>query len=236
MNWYQEKIRQYRDYLSTKRIVDTRILYLPFAFALLKLFARACAAGLRVCIFETYRSQERQLELFNQKRTQLKKNGMHHFGIATDIVFRDERNQPIWNGNWDALGQIGRNLGLFWGGDWTAFVDKPHFQLVRATLEEQAKVINGQYPPYDSKIDADLETLFPLYEEVVRSNYAAARIDQMLAGLQEIESPRPVPRTEEPVELPRPPVEDRTAPQPAPRRKTRFQSLIELILGLFKRR
>jgi len=29
---------------------------------------------------------------------------------------------------WAAAAQIGRQLGLEWGGDWTGFVDRPHYQ------------------------------------------------------------------------------------------------------------
>lgn len=42
--------------------------------------------------------------------------------------------KPAWNyshakDEWDTMGIVGKCVGLEWGGYWTRFVDRPHFQL-----------------------------------------------------------------------------------------------------------
>ena len=59
-------------------------------------------------------------------------NSNHIKGIAIDFApFKDGK---IW---WDApddvwaeMGKIGKKYGFSWGGDWTDFVDKPHFEMI----------------------------------------------------------------------------------------------------------
>ena len=53
----------------------------------------------------------------------------HNFGIAWDIgLFRGGKyleDSPLYR----ECGEIGRSLGLEWGGDWKSFPDEPHFQM-----------------------------------------------------------------------------------------------------------
>lgn len=53
----------------------------------------------------------------------------HNFGIAFDIgVFSGSKylgDSPKYK----AVGVLGMELGLEWGGNWTSIVDQPHFQL-----------------------------------------------------------------------------------------------------------
>ncbi len=56
----------------------------------------------------------------------------HNFGLAFDVVeIRD--GKAIWStgagSKWDTIGALGKAHGLEWGGDWTSFKDRPHFQL-----------------------------------------------------------------------------------------------------------
>lgn len=181
MNWYDKKIKSYPAYSATKLVSDLDVLYPPFAVHIVKIFAIARKEGLPVCIYETYRSQERQLELFNKGVTKLKTNGMHHFGVATDIVFLDDKNNPSWGEkyNWKRLGEIGKSMGLIWGGDWPW--DKPHFQLIPATAVDQAKISKGEYPFYDSSVDGQVEELLKLYAEVRQADFSDAAITKLIS-------------------------------------------------------
>lgn len=172
MNWHEDKIKKHKHYKSLGVTSDISVLYPKFTFLILKLFNSAHKEGLKICIFETYRSQERQLHLFNEGKTKLKKNGMHYFGVAVDIVFRNERNHPVWQGDWEKLGSIGRKLGLYWGGDWKSFKDYPHFQFIPATRNDQAKIINGDYPTYENWISNHTEKLISIYETIKDNNYS----------------------------------------------------------------
>lgn len=192
MNWHQEKIKKHPQCTNTQLVSDVDILYPPFALAILKIFAKAREAGLGICIYETYRAQERQLELFDKGKTKLKSNGMHHFGVATDIVFFNDKKWPSWDAThpWSRLGEFGKSLGLYWGGDWEDFRDLPHFQLIKATSAEQAKIVNGEYPAYDSQIDSYLEQLIPAYNKVKSSNYSDPSMQDFLLVFKKIESPK----------------------------------------------
>lgn len=99
--------------------------------------------GLPVRITSTYRSFAQQDELYAIGRTKPgtivtnAKGGesFHNYGVAFDFVFiedayksriadLDGRKIEIW----EAAGEIGKALGLSWGGDWSAFQDRPHFE------------------------------------------------------------------------------------------------------------
>lgn len=193
MNWYEDGIKKHGRYQIAGLTSAIDILHPQFAFCILKLFINAHKEGLKICVFETYRSQERQLDLFNKGKTKLSKNGMHHFGIAADIVFRTEKNQPIWQGDWATLGKIGKDLGLYWGGDWESFRDYPHFQLIPATVSDQAKIINGEYPSHADNVQTFIQQLVPNYNAVIESNYAD---DKLNALTQCYENLFAIPKTE----------------------------------------
>ena len=53
----------------------------------------------------------------------------HNFGIAFDIGLF-ERNEYLGESPmYKAVGALGEELGLEWGGNWRTLVDQPHFQL-----------------------------------------------------------------------------------------------------------
>lgn len=97
------------------------------------LIAAALKAGMPIRVTEGVRSCSRQNELYAQGRTTPGRivtnarcgESMHQYGVAFDVVFRNTG----YEGDWRALGAMGKKLGLEWGGDWVAFVDRPHFQL-----------------------------------------------------------------------------------------------------------
>lgn len=101
--------------------------------------------GLHVQIYETLRTSQRQLELYKKGYSKLKGGGMHEYGVAFDAVFKGK--EP-WGEkhDWKALGQVGKDIGLFWGGDWKSFQDRPHFQLIPAEKKAQARIRKGQIP------------------------------------------------------------------------------------------
>lgn len=104
-----------------------------------KLLAECKKQGLNIIVTETYRTVERQDYLYAQGRTRpgnivtnakgSSKSSIHQWRLAFDICNNkrgDEYNRTILN----KVGQIGKSIGLEWGGDWTSFVDTPHFQYV----------------------------------------------------------------------------------------------------------
>lgn len=94
-------------------------------------------AGYPVFITSTLRTFHEQDELHAQGRTTSGSivtnarggESRHNHGLAFDVAFVRPAGEDIFDGPWDQIGAIGRDLGLEWGGDWTGFVDRPHFQV-----------------------------------------------------------------------------------------------------------
>ncbi|WP_281169844.1 M15 family metallopeptidase [Flexithrix dorotheae] len=114
--------------------------------------------GIQLRITQALRTNEEQNNLYAQGRTQTQLNNvglnhvtaqpnaqivtnarggqsLHNYGVAIDVV-------PIVNGTadwnsteWNNIGEIGVRAGASWGGNWTNFVDLPHFDTGQ-TLEE----------------------------------------------------------------------------------------------------
>tara|TARA_R110001632_G_scaffold67464_2_gene158454 strand:+ start:1392 stop:1943 length:552 start_codon:yes stop_codon:yes gene_type:complete len=99
--------------------------------------------GLRTC--------DEQTALYNQGRTtsgNIVTNAKcgyswHNFGLAIDVV-EIKNNVALWeNKNWELIGNLGKQFGFEWGGDWVSFKDLPHFQYSKGnTLEELRKKYN----------------------------------------------------------------------------------------------
>jgi hypothetical protein len=117
------------------------------------IIADAKAHGVALMVFETYRSAARQKLLFDQGATKLKKVGVHHYGLACDIV-KSAGGHPSWKGDFSLLGTLAHAHGLIWGGDWGApgvshsFIDAVHVQ--RCTVARQAALFNGIWYPDDA--------------------------------------------------------------------------------------
>lgn len=92
----------------------------------------ACkAAGLDIFITETYRSQERQNELYAQGRTRPGKvvtwtlSSNHTGRQAWDVSFRSTGYNEL--SKFYRAGEIAESLGITWGGNWKK-QDLPHFE------------------------------------------------------------------------------------------------------------
>jgi peptidoglycan L-alanyl-D-glutamate endopeptidase CwlK len=93
--------------------------------------------GVVIRIISGTRTYKEQADIFAQGRTKpgriVTKAGPghsnHNFGIAWDVGLFDSgdylEDSPLYR----KVGQIGKQIGLEWGGDWQSFPDEPHFQL-----------------------------------------------------------------------------------------------------------
>lgn len=106
----------------------------PIARALVQ---KATLSGIKIKVISGLRTYAEQDALYAQGRTNPGrivtnvKGGYsnHNFGIAFDVgVF--EGNQYLDESpKYKAVGVLGMDLGLEWGGNWKTIVDQPHFQL-----------------------------------------------------------------------------------------------------------
>ncbi len=157
-SFYTDVISRDARFGSMVRIGDASLLEPMTRKLVERVVTSARQMGIEVMIYETYRSQERQQELFNNGATKLKTVGVHHYGLACDIV-RVAGGEPSWKGDFSFLGQLAQSSGLIWGGDWGAphikhsFVDSVHVQ--RCTVARQGDLFAGiwypdeTYNPYD---------------------------------------------------------------------------------------
>lgn len=152
-NFFTDVILRDPRFNSTDRISDLGLLE-PVTRQLVQgILTGARNLGIQVMVFETYRSQARQQALFAQGVTQLAQVGVHHYGIACDIV-KLVNGEPSWKGDFGFLGQLAHSAGLIWGGDWGNpqvshnFIDNVHVQ--RCTIARQPDLFAGNWYPADS--------------------------------------------------------------------------------------
>ena len=110
---------------------------------------KACAVeGITVAISETLRTVAEQDALYAQGRTKpgnivtnakgSSYKSQHQWGIAFDFYLKmdvdgdGKISDDAYNdskGHFKHAAEIGKKLGLAWGGDWSSIVDKPHLYL-----------------------------------------------------------------------------------------------------------
>lgn len=112
----------------------------PLAQKACRLFLEVCEKeGLDIFIVETYRSQERQNELYERGRTKL----WDEKGNALKIVTGTKSSRHTSRRAWDIgckgeilydidilkkAGAVAKSLGITWGGDWKS-ADMVHFEI-----------------------------------------------------------------------------------------------------------
>ena len=154
-DFYRDVISPDPRFDSVARVSDLSLLE-PITRQLVQgIVLAAQQMGIEIMAFETYRSQERQTELFNQGASKLRNVGVHHFGLACDLV-KDVNGDPSWKGDFGFLKDLAEDNGLIWGGDWGndtivhSFVDSDHVQ--RINVADQARLFDVSWYP-----DADYE-------------------------------------------------------------------------------
>jgi len=152
-NFYTDVIKKDPRFNSPNRVSDLNLLE-PVTRQLVEaIVADAKAKGIEVMVYETYRSQARQTALFKRKATKLKVVGVHHFGLACDIV-KDINGDPSWKGDFSFLGKLAHGHKLIWGGDWGEpgvkhnFIDSVHVQ--RCRVRRQKSLFAGTWYPDDA--------------------------------------------------------------------------------------
>lgn len=114
----------------------------PFAVELL---ARLVEEDISVFIIETKRTEEQHEEDVKNGRSWIKRS-LHQDGLAIDICPLETYNlhgpdKLQWNANdpvWQKIGEIGKSLGLKWGGDWKQ-KDMGHFEI--NIIKDDANII-----------------------------------------------------------------------------------------------
>ncbi len=149
-NFYTDVIKIDHRFGSTERVSDVQLLEPNVRRKVMAIIEDAKGHGLDLMVYETYRSQQRQQMLYQQGVTKLKNVGVHHFGLACDIV-KVIHGEPSWDGSFDLIGHLAKNHDLIWGGNWGTpdakhtFVDQPHVQW--CSLKDQKALFAGAWYP-----------------------------------------------------------------------------------------
>ena len=122
------------DERSEKNIATLLPEVRPLARALVQ---KAAANGIQIKIIGGTRTYAEQDALYAQGRTAsgpsvtMARGGYsnHNFGLAFDIGIFSGTKYLAESTKYKAVGALGMDLGLEWGGSWTSIVDEPHFQL-----------------------------------------------------------------------------------------------------------
>lgn len=139
---------------TSRSLSDLHRTMMPMAFDFVN---KVRAAKLDMIVTCTLRDDEAQAELFAQGRTKPGKvvtnarpgESMHNYGLAMDVV-PIVMGKPVWGTTgkdlelWQHIGEIGKECGLEWAGDWRFFKEYPHFQFTGGLTIAQLK--EGQRP------------------------------------------------------------------------------------------
>jgi D-alanyl-D-alanine carboxypeptidase len=153
MSFYVDVIRNSANFNSPNRVADLAMLEPITRAAVQAIVAGARQQDINLMVYETYRSEQRQQELFRQGATKLQAVGVHHYGLACDLV-KSVNGEPNWKGDFSFLKGLGEANGLIWGGDWGngsvihSFVDADHVQ--RINVADQGRLFNLSWYPEDA--------------------------------------------------------------------------------------
>ena len=108
-------------------------------------------AGLPVLITETVRDDEYQRYLAaNGYASKTATRPTFHSvkaGLAFDICKNVKGHEYDDLSFFDRCGQIAKQVGFSWGGDWKSFHDKPHIQWDAHGKHTGSMILAGKYPP-----------------------------------------------------------------------------------------
>lgn len=156
MNFYTDVIQKHPLFNSASRCADPALLEPVTRDAVQRMVE---SSPVPIMIFETFRSAQRQGVLFAAKKTELRTVGVHHYGLACDLV-KCVDGQPSWEGSFEFLAELVEKVGLISGIDWGqpdkkhTFVDSDHVQ--RIAVKRQVALFEGSWYPgetYDPYTD-----------------------------------------------------------------------------------
>lgn len=160
MSFYTEVIQKSPLFKSTNVCKDVNMLEPGFRAKVQQVLDQAHKDGHDLRIAETFRSQARQAQLFQQGYTQLRKVGVHNFGLACDFSL-------FINGKYEGDGEkysflldYGKKFnfisGIDWGTPWQkhSFHDWDHIQDVPVFRQNELFALTW-YPSTDYNPIAD---------------------------------------------------------------------------------
>jgi hypothetical protein len=109
--------------------------------------------GKKLRILDGYRTIAEQNELYEKGRSKPgpkvtnAKGGSsyHNYGLAFDAYYmKSDGKVDLQTTLKQDVADIGKELGLEWGGTWKSIVDKPHFQLTKGKTSDLLALVNSK--------------------------------------------------------------------------------------------
>lgn len=151
--------------LSERRLAQVHPIVATRGRSLLELAAHA---GITLLVTQGLRTWAEQDALYAKGRTipplgkkhyvTMARGGesWHNFGLAFDIVVLDAVGKMDWNTahpGWKRTAELGKSLGLVWGGEFKTLVDYPHFQYTGGlSLKECRSLMSNGLPAVWGKV------------------------------------------------------------------------------------
>lgn len=125
-------------------------------------------AGYDGLITGTVRDDEYQRWCYDNGYSKAKTPSFHSVkaGLAFDVCKNVKGHEYDDNGFWRVAGEIGKQLGFTWGGDWKSFTDKPHFQWDDHGKYTGNGVRAGNYPGNMPDYEEDAMTGEEIYKKL----------------------------------------------------------------------
>ena len=116
-----------------------------------KFLALCKEAGLNVKVTQTVRDDAYQKYLVSKGYASKKATRPTFHSVKAGLAFdicKNVRGHEYDDATFFALcGQIGKQVGFSWGGDWKKFPDRPHFQWDNHIRWTGSMILAGKYPP-----------------------------------------------------------------------------------------
>lgn len=140
-DWYLRMVVTDADFFKPVPVRKYTILYPGFVEVLMNTINAAKIENMDIVLVETYRSNTLQAHYYKIGASKIKRNGMHHFGIACDTMFKDADGRATYRGNYKRLHEIFENCG---GDGEMISWDIGHFQLIKINQQNELRdaVIN----------------------------------------------------------------------------------------------
>lgn len=134
-NHYISRIITSDRYLSPNPVRDTYLLFPPFKTLLDELITLYTQnSNDEIYILETYRSNTLQLAYYNRGASKIRSNGMHHYGIAVDLVRGKSGKYLDYKLNYVLLRKLANNLGLT-----VLNFEDAHYQFIPVSLQDELR-------------------------------------------------------------------------------------------------
>lgn len=139
-----------------------------FAIQKDSLLAKVSALRWSMRYLQAVRNLQRQQQLNRSGRSQVLLS-FHNFNLAADVGLYARRRYLRRSPRYERMGQMAKDLGIYWGGDFVGFPDPGHIQRFKNSAALVAK-----YP----ELAFEFEKYRDHYEAVYRKN--ALRVDKVL--------------------------------------------------------